>query len=287
MEWVHERAPEPADEDSDWLYYDPPTSRWHRVLLLAVPESAARVRIQHLDADMKGKAEWVPVKRCRVPWQLSEAYHSTNDAWDRLHGHDPDEPHRLAAEHVVTQLLEPSAAEPALRSAALEISDVREVSRATGISESTLTSHPDTIVEDGVTHVPWPVASQVAQALCERHPDRITEYLAEREREIHQRDIENRANGGAWYEDESFADDRWAKRFRRWNTEDEEKRRILRRWTDGDHPGLSTRYQELRNQHVELTLALLPALDQLSRIRSKKSDQIAEEIRELINRPIP
>lgn len=58
-------------------------------------------------------------------------------------------------------------------------------------------------------------------------------------------------------------------------------------WADVDVPGIASRYAELRDRHIELTLALLPALDQLSRIRSNKSDLIAAEIRAIIDQPLP
>ncbi|WP_187662282.1 hypothetical protein [Microbacterium sp. Nx66] len=287
MEFVYERLPAPADEESDWLYWDPPRKRWHRVILLAVPESPTRVRIQHLDADMRGKAEWVPARRCKVPWRLRDAFDATQAAWTRLASHDPEAPYRRAAEFVTLELLEESTATPALRSAALEVADLDQLSAATGIAKRELAGHPDTIVEDDITHVPWPTVARVVQELCRRYPDVITSYVHERDREEHELGVRRQAEGGAWYDDETFADDRFAKRVKRWAREDEAARRILMQWADVDVPGIASRYAELRDRHIELTLALLPALDQLSRIRSNKSDLIAAEIRAIIDQPLP
>ncbi|MFJ6550473.1 hypothetical protein [Microbacterium sp. NPDC091676] len=287
MELVYERLPAPADEESEWLYWDPPRKRWHRVILLTVPESPTRVRIQHLDADTRGKAEWVPARRCKVPWSLRDAFDATKAAWTRLASHDPEASYRRAAEFVTLELLEESIATPALRSAALEISNLDGLSAATGIATRELSGHPDTIVEGGVTHVPWPTVARVVQELCRRYPDAITSYVSQREREEHELSIRRQAEGGAWYDDETFADDRFAKRVKRWAREDQAMRRILMQWADVDMPGIASRYAELRDRHIELTLAILPALDQLSRIRSRKSDLIASEIRSIIVQPLP
>lgn len=287
MELVYERLPAPADEGSEWLYWDPPRKRWHQVILLAVPKSPTRVRIQHLDADMRGKAEWVPARRCKVPWMLRDAFDATQAAWTRLASHDPEAPYRRAAEFVILELLEESTASPALRSAALEIASLDQLSAATGIAKRELGGHPDTIVEDDITHVPWPTVARVVQELCRRYPDVITSYVSQREREVHELGVRRQAEGGAWYDEETFADDRFAKRVKRWAREDEAARRILMQWADVDVPGIASRYAELRDRHIELTLALLPALDQLSRIRSKKSDLIAAEIRAIIDQPLP
>lgn len=284
---VYERKPVPADEGDDWLYYEPPTKKWYRVALLVVPEEAQRIRIQHLDSGMKGKAEWVPVKRLRVPWPLRERYHATNAAWDRLYGHDPEDAARDAADHVLMTLLDESIATMLLNSAAMEIHDLPALSRIVKVDETELTAHPDTISEEGITYVPWSVTSRVVQSLCIRDPAPIVEYLDAEERELRERELTQLSEGGAWYDDESYDDDRFALRARRWRVRGAEMRQILRQWVDAESPGVSQKYQQLRNRYVELTLALLPALDQLSRIRSKKSDQIAAEIREIIEKPVP
>ncbi|GGD83245.1 hypothetical protein [Microbacterium murale] len=286
--FVYERKPVPAEEGDDWLYYEPPTKRWYRVALMVVPEDAQRVRVQHLDREMKGKAEWVPIGRCRVPWGLREEYFATNTRWDDLYSHAPeDDAFTEAAEIAITKVLSVSIAFPQHGGrATLEVFDLDGLADATGMTAAELVSHSATIRDSDATYLPWPSMKQVAIALCRRNPQPIIEYIDEREREIREQELASDLSP-PWYLDSSLNDDRYALRARRWVKLGKDARQILKQWIDQDQPGLRENYLALRQQHVELVLAVLPALDQLSRIRSKKSDQIAAEIREIIEKPLP
>ena len=74
---TYERRVTAEDEGSDWLYVDPRNRSRHRVEIDVVPDRAQKIRIQHLDRDMRGRSEWVPIGRAKVPWELRDAYLAT------------------------------------------------------------------------------------------------------------------------------------------------------------------------------------------------------------------
>lgn len=78
---TYERRVTAKDEGSDWLYVDPTDRSRHRVKIDVVPDRAQKIRIQHLDRDMRGRSEWVPIGRAKVPWELRDAYEATEEMW--------------------------------------------------------------------------------------------------------------------------------------------------------------------------------------------------------------
>lgn len=284
MEYVNERKPTPADEGSEWLYWDTPRKTWRHVLLVTVPERPQRVRVQHLDADMHGKAEWVTVGRCTVPWELREDYWATEEAWERLISHAPSLVEIDAADRVTLLVVPEQIAMMHLRkNGVLEIYDLAALASLAGISATELTSHEDTII-DGTVYVPWPTVMEVIRRLCTAFPFPILAALE-------QEDADHATEAQRWLEhgepdwmQAAREGERWARQVVRSREHYAAVLRVIRGWLNEPEPTLTERYAALRQQYVELVLAILPALEQLDRIRSNKSAQIADQLREVIKR---
>lgn len=134
MEFVYERRATSEDEGDDWLYVDPRTRTQHRVEIDVVPDKARRIRIQHLDRDMRGKAEWVPIARVKVPWRLREQYESTRAVWEAAEQHRPPTSHHDAALVLLDRYVDERVTE-LYWNGILQVQDIAELSAVTGISE--------------------------------------------------------------------------------------------------------------------------------------------------------
>jgi hypothetical protein len=176
---TNERKPTRADEDTDWLYRNPATKRTHRVEIDNVPDNARRIRTQHLDRDMSGVSEWVPIGRAKVPWDLADDYSQTVTMWDRAARHAPD-----AAKTDMTLLLLGTYIDESIAglhyngsTGILEIHRIDELAKLCGLPAETILGHEDTF-SDGATYVPWPITERVLKALVARDPKPAAERLS-------------------------------------------------------------------------------------------------------------
>ncbi|MFK4789846.1 hypothetical protein [Microbacterium sp. ZW T5_56] len=288
MSFVDARHPVPADEGSDWLYRDPKKDRWLRVELLIVTDGAHRVKIQHLDRDMKSAAEWVPIGRCKVPWKLREDYFATEEAWARCRSHQPEDAAMTeAAQSIFLDIVPGDVAFPDTAMAGvLEIYDPELLAEMTGMPVEAFSEHPDAFVHHQL-NAPWPTMLEVVKVLARRYPEKLLSRLSEHKREVDEREKERLEQGDPWYVDEAKDGNRFAGRIIGFQQRNDRAMRLIAGWVGHTDDGLAERHIALRDQHVELVLAVLPVFDQLRMLRTKKADALIAELRELIERPMP
>lgn len=285
---TYERRVTASDEGSDWLYVDPKQRTHHRVEIDVVPDRAQKIRIQHLDRDMRGKSEWVPVARAKVPWELREAYLSTVAMWDAASQHRPPTAHSDVAIHVLGTYLNERVAEIYGNGATgvLEIRDIAALARITMTPERELSGHPDSF-QDEAWFVPWPTTLEVMRALCALDPRPVMELLARRraEERLHAMDVAK--NGDPWWEAEADEGDRHAGRIRRWRESKTESTRFLHELVNGGHPSLAEDFIELREMYLDFIRIMPAAVGRIRMIPAQVSQSMADELQRLTDRPLP
>lgn len=277
------------DEGTDWLYWDVPKRVYRRVVLLAVPSNAPkRVRIQHLDPETRGSAEWVPAGRLEVPWEARTAYLNAVHVQHRLESHAPKTLVSDLAMSLLADYIDPAVADLFRNGAGgvLEISDLRAFVAVLGENAEDLMAHADAVVESRRAFLPWPALERVLTALIEANPDPAMRLLDEltRRRESFDRTVDR--EGPRWWmlpEETSLE----AKRLRQWHENDLEMIATLRRWLSLDTPSLAESYIELRGMYTDLAAIVRAAIPRVQMDRSQKSARLAKRMAELVNRPVP
>lgn len=277
------------DEGTDWLYRDVAKRRYRRVALLAVPSDAPkRVRVQHLDPEMRGAAEWVPAGRLEVPWETKEAYLAAVDALQRLESHAPKSLVTDLVSRVLPDYIDPRTAGLLSNGAGgvLEILEVVAFRAAVGEGAQPLMEHPDAILSDDRAFLPWPAFERVLRALIKADPDPAMRLLDEltREQESFDRTVD-REGPRWWMLDEETSLE--AKRLRQWHENDLETIATLRRWLSLDKPSLAESYVELRGMYTDLAAIVRAAIPRVEMDRSQKSARLAKRMAELVDRPMP
>ncbi|KXZ60818.1 hypothetical protein Mlaev_01069 [Microbacterium laevaniformans] len=280
----------PSSEGEDWLYWDVPARTWRRVVLLVVPsEAPKRVRIQHLDPKKRGAAEWVPAARLRVPWAKREGYLASEDRWANAGRHAPSTPTTDAAMVVLAAHAPESLADLAGNGAAgiMQVFDVDELSRLSGVDVVRLATDQDAFVESDVLHLPWPQTEQVLIGLCRRNPLPVLQWLrAEAARE--QAAAEARGDSERRDDTELDTNDHPdARRYRQWRDSARERRQTIERWLSVDSPSLASRYLELERMYQELAEEVSSALPRIVASRSQVANDQAQRLRDLLGRDLP
>ncbi len=276
------------DEGTDWLYRDVPKRLYRRVVLLVVPSDAPkRVRIQHLDPEMKGSAEWVPAGRLKVPDGLAAEYLASVAAVDRVAAHAPGTAITDLAETVLSKYLPRRVASMEFTSlmGALSVVDLGALAELTGLEADKLTNHADAIAADDGWLLPWPTVERVVVALLHRNPGPGVVVLDEliQRRQAFDRLVEEEGERW-WMRDDAPSS---ARGPRKWHDMQTEQLRQLRQWLDQDQPTLAQSYLELRGLHTEMVAALREAIPRVRMGRSQTAYRIADRMQELVDRPTP
>ncbi len=288
MTLTYERRVTPEDEGSDWLYVDPTRKSFHRVEIDVVPEKAHRIRIQHLDRDMRGKSEWVPIARAKVPWELRDDYQRMLETWRRAEQHRPPTGHREAAVLLFETYLDPSVAEIYYTGVegVLVIRDVSELTRLTELREEQLTGHEDAFHDDAL-YVPWPTTLAVLQALCLLNPRPALELLSRRRADDDVWRQQIARDGDPWWVQQAREGDRLAKRLQRWAGIEEESIAFLHWLVDAGSPSLADDFLRLREMYLDFVNIVPDAVSRIRLVPAKISQDMAARLQELAERPLP
>lgn len=285
---AYERRVTAKDEGTDWLYVDPASKSTHRVEIDVVPDKARRVRIQHLDRDMRGKAEWVPIARVKVPWGLREQYESTRARWKAAERHRPPTSHHDTALILLDRYVDERVAELLSSgvSGILEVHDLAELSAETGISESDLVAHEDALVDDA-SYLPWPTTLAVLKALCRRNPGPALELLGERRRDELKHAQRVGKEGDPWWVHAAREDDPNGRRVKQWHDFEAEGLAFLRTLVDDEHVGLAEDFLELRNMYLDFVRLAPIAVARIRMIPAQRSQTVADQLEALADRALP
>lgn len=277
------------DEGKDWLYWDVGKRVFRRIVLLAVPSDAPkRVRVQHLDPEMKGGAEWVPAGRLAVPWDARDDYLAAVEMLNRLESHAPKTLVIDAASFLLPDYVKPEVADFHWNGAGgvLDVFDVSAFVAVLGDDAERLMNHPDSFIGTSRAFLPWPAVEQVLIALIGSNPDPAMRRLDEltREQESFDRTVDR--EGPRWWmlKEETS---REAARLRQWHERDLETIATLRRWLSLDRPSLAESYIELRGMYTDLAAIVRAAIPRVQMDRSQKSARLAKRMAELVDRPMP
>lgn len=288
MALTYERRVTPEDEGTDWLYVDPATKSAHRVEIDVVPDKAQRIRIQHLDRDMRGKTEWVPIARAKVPWDLRDDYQRMLESWRKAEQHRPPTGHREAAVLLFETYLHPSVAEIYYTGVegVLVIRDVSELARLTELPEEQITGHEDAFHDDAL-YVPWPTTLLVLRALCRVNPRPALELLSQRRADDDVWKQQVARDGDPWWVQQAREGDRHAKRLQRWADIEEESITFLRWLVDASSPSLADDFLTLREMYLDFVKIMPDAVARIRMVPAQISQDMAERLQELAERPLP
>lgn len=285
---TYERRVTAGDEGTDWLYIDPANHARHRVEIGVVPDKAHKIRVQHLDRDMRGKAEWVPIARAKVPWLLREDYEATLAVWAAAERHSPPSGRRDVALLLTAAYLDVSVADIYYNGVAgiLVVYDVAELARLTKLSETEIRGHEDAFYDDAL-HVPWPTTLAVLKALCRLNPRPALELLSQRRADDDAWRQQVARDGDPWWVQEAREGSREAKRMRRWSEIEEESIKFLHWLVDADSPSLAEDFLRLREMYLDFVNIVPDAISRIRVVPAKISQDLAARLQELANRPLP
>lgn len=277
------------DEGTDWLYWDVGKRVFRRVVLLAVPSDAPkRVRVQHLDPEMKGGAEWVPAGRLEVPWDARDDYLAAVEMVNRLESHAPKTLVIDAAMYLLPEHVNPEVADFYRNGAGgvLEITDLDSFVKILGEDADHLMEHADSFVDRRRAFLPWSAVERVLIALIEANPQPAMRMLDERTERQQQFDLLVDKEGPRWWmSDEENSNE--ARRLRHWHENDLETIATLRRWLSAETPSLAESYIQLRGMYTDLAAIVRAAIPRVQMDRSQKSARLAKRMAELADRPMP
>lgn len=283
------QTPSPQDEATDWVYWDPQAKKFRRVELTAVPsEKPQRVRVQHLEADMGARAEWVPARRLHAPWTISDQYFGSLEAERRLERHAPhtwesDLGAIALAEYVQSQIAE---VEGNGSGGVLRITELDKLARLSRLPPEEMTSHPDTVSDTTTWYVPWPTFERVLMAVIRSDPGPAMRLLDALDRDHQGFDLLVDARGERWWMDDND-DTLAARRMRQWHQNHLQQTSLLRRWLDQPAPTLAESYIQLRGMYAELADAARAAVPRVRMGRAKISDDIANRLETLLSQAPP
>lgn len=241
---------------------------------------------------MRGKAEWVPVGRLRVPWAERESYLGLQYRWANAERHAPSTPATDAATVVLAAYSPDSLADLASNGSAgiLQVFDVDELSLMSGVDVASLGHAEDAFFESDVLHLPWPQTEQVLIGMCRRNPIPALHWLrAEAAREQAAAEARGDSEGREGREDArpDANDHPDARRYRQWRDSARETRQTIERWLSADSPSLASRYLELERMYQELAEEVASALPRITATRSQVANDQAQRIRSLVGRRLP
>lgn len=288
MEHVHERRVTSADEGSEWVYVDPQSKKTRRVEIDVVPDKAHRIRIQHLDRDMGGRSEWVPIGRAKVPWALREQYEAAAAEWRAAESHRPSNAKFEIALLLLDTYLPAEVAEMHGNgsSGILVIRDPARLSRITALEPSELTAHPDAF-EDGDAYVPWPTTLQVLKAVCRLDPQPAMTLLGQRRADETRFTQGVAQEGDPWWMQGARDGDRWAARIQHWHNLETEELAFLRELVDAEMPTLAEDFLKLREMYIDFVRLAPEAVARIRMIPAQRSQRVADMIETLVARPLP
>lgn len=279
-------APLPANEGEDWLYWEPATKTRRRVELLAVPsERARRVRVQHLDADMRAKAEWVPAGRLRVPWPLKDAYLERWDRWQKLHSYEMRGVERDAAWDILNRTVPSHVTDihGGGGGGILEIADVDELSHACGMPRSVILESEDSLEEEGIWYAAWPTTVAVVVALAHKNPLILVNIVKKEEEELRAGIIDDLMEYSTYfYMSRSEQIAAWQELYCKRTERAAPRRALLLNWADYESPGLADEYRRLSTYSDALASLLLVATAQLRGRRTKVAERLLIQIQTVL-----
>jgi hypothetical protein len=237
---------------------------------------------------MRGKTEWVPIARAKVPWALEREYEATLAVWAAAERHSPPSGHRDVASLLLDAYLNPSVAEIYYNGAAgiLVVYDVAELARLTKLSEAEIRAHQDSF-EDEALFAPWPTTLAVLKALCRLHPRPALELLSQRRADDDAWRQKVARDGDPWWVQEAREGNREAKRMRRWSEIEEESIEFLHWLVDADSPSLAEDFLLLREMYMDFVSIVPDAISRIRVVPAKISQDMAVRLQELADRPIP
>ena len=280
------------DEGSEWLYWDPKARRWRRVELLTVPtDNSKRVRVQHLDREKAGAAEWVPASRCKARWSEREEYLAKIERWERVSESSPPTHIGDIGATLLDRYVNIEIAEFSTVIGVLLVHDIARLGVLCGLTPAALMADPRAFQENDDWVIPWSTAEQILHGLCAADPAPGMQLLDEETRSQQTFDRLVEKEGPRWWQrpdelDES--DKRLAASTRAWHEGRLAATRQLRLWLDhGEAPGLAEAYLELRGMYSELAEAAREAIPRLLQDRTNVSRSISTRLRELTEKPTP
>ncbi|GEC76442.1 hypothetical protein GCM10010213_25700 [Microbacterium maritypicum] len=288
MTLTYERKVTADDEGTEWLYVDPVSKSSHRVDIDVVPEKAHRIRVQHLDRDMRGKSEWVPIRRAKVPWALREEYEKSVALWRAAEVHRPSTAYFEIALLLLDTYLQPEVAEMYGNGATgiLVIRDRARLSRITRIETGELKAHPDTF-EDGDVYAPWPTTLRVLKAVCRLDPQPAMTLLGQRRADETRFAQGIAQEGDPWWMQGARDGDKWAARIKHWHNLETEEIAFLRDLVDAEEPTLAEDFLKLREMYLDFVRLTPDAVARIRMIPAQRSQRVADTIEELAARPLP
>lgn len=279
-------APSEHSVGDTWLYWDPRSRRHRRVEIVeSLGSGAKKVRIQHLDPEMRSLREWVPIGRCRAPWDARSEFLAYDERWGRIMSHAPRTGVVDTASTVLDMVLPEEIAHLRGNGAGgvLEALDLPDLSLRTGVSEDDLTAHPDSFREDGRWYLPWPSTFIVLQRLARRHSARLIEYVVTEEADSRRRAIGAVEGHPLFpYQSPSEREERVAMALGRVASSLSEQRQLILAWAVADATDLAANFEGLLSAYRGLVAASVPALGQVRQIRSKKAAAIASELEQAL-----
>lgn len=272
----------PADEGTDWLYWEPPTKKWFRVELVGVPsEDPKRVRVQHLDPMKRGAVEWVPAGRVRVPWSHCEAYLAREERWARVLAGGGRGQERDAAWDVLYKFVPEDVASLHYNGAGgvLEVRDLGELATIAGMPADSIVEHSDAFEEDGIWYAPWTTTIEVVAAIASRHARDVVNMVRQADVAANERTLEvlDENITFAWMSREQRAE-HLAAVFVKDEAYRDPWRQALLRWGEHEAPGLAEEYRNLQRRYDELAALLIPVRQQLRQIRTKKAGALLAQV---------
>lgn len=277
------------DEGADWLYWDVGKRVFRRVVLLAVPSDAPkRVRVQHLDPEMKGGAEWVPAGRLQVPWDAREDYFTALEMLNRLESHAPTTRVIDTASLLLPDYIQPEVADFHRNGAGgvLEVIDVAAFVAILGDDAERLMDHPDSFIGTSRAFLPWPAVERILIALIEANPQPAMRLLDQRTKQQEEFDRQIDEEGERWWMSDEETGVQ-ARRLRQWHEGDLETVALLRRWLSAETPTLAESYIELRGMYTDLAEIVRRAIPRIKMDRSQIAARLAARMEELVDRPMP
>ncbi|GAA2341117.1 hypothetical protein [Dactylosporangium salmoneum] len=167
----------------EWAYRARGNEPLVRVVVIRLGrQRPPRVLVRFLDAELKGREEWVSPARLKVPWAGVAAFRRAEQAWDAVAGASEqavDSVEHRAAIWVVSDILPQGCcgSRELYRWGVLRVRDRAGFADAAGCDAADLVVPPGYVDADGSVVLPWSALLALAQQLVERDAARILEVL--------------------------------------------------------------------------------------------------------------
>lgn len=182
---------------TEWIYRLRDSAPSERVRILEVNSHERRHRcvIEFLDGDKVGRVEDVPAKRLRNPWAEVQAYDTLMANWERIDNADMTDTERWSVSHVFDWAIPPKVAELMRRPVedAVQIHDVHELEKLTGVLISDITAEHESFNHDGDLIFSPNAGMLIAEHVCRTNPAPVLAGIIDEETAVRNR-IKNGTN---------------------------------------------------------------------------------------------